>query len=104
MRQIAYQRTCCLTVQSGPHNQGGVAVVTDNPPLTAKQIQAQERAAAKLRALRHEGEALIRRRDDAITAARSTGMSRREIGSNLGMSGQGILNILNSRKVRKREL
>lgn len=62
--------------------------------LTPEKIKAQDEAASKLRALRQESESYFERRDAAIMAADATGMSLRAIGSEIGMSPQGVSNIL----------
>jgi hypothetical protein len=62
--------------------------------MTPDQIRAQTEAATALRKLRRESETYFERRDDAIEHADATGMSLRAIGSEIGMSPQGVSNIL----------
>lgn len=62
--------------------------------LTPAEIDAQEVAKAKLRALRRESETFFERRDAEILAADKTGLSLRDIGREIGMSPQGVSNVL----------
>ena len=66
--------------------------------MTPEQITAQDEARNRLRKLRRESETWFERRDAEIVAADKTGLSLRDIGREVGMSAQGVLNILNRMK------
>ena len=62
--------------------------------LTPEKISAQDEARKRLRKLRQENETFFDRRDEEIKAAKELGMSLRDIGSEIGMSPQGVSNVL----------
>lgn len=60
------------------------------PDLTPDQIKAQHNSLAELRRLAEEGTTFYERRDDAIARARMTGLSLRQIGRAVGLTGSSV--------------
>jgi DNA-binding NarL/FixJ family response regulator len=58
--------------------------------LTPEQLAAQHAAIRKLRVIREEGETFHFRRDEAIVDARKTGLSLRQIGNAVGLTGSSV--------------
>jgi hypothetical protein len=64
------------------------------PELTPEQLKAQDDAKRELLMLRREGETYIARRDKAVYNAHKLGLSLRQIGFEVGLSAQGVANVV----------
>lgn len=66
--------------------------------LTPKQLADQDKVLGELRSLRREGETFIDRRDSAVYRAYLLGLSLRQIGRQIGLSPQGVNNVIARQK------
>lgn len=64
------------------------------PELTPEQYEAQQHVLNELRSLRREGEEFIRRRDRTVYKAHKLALSLRQIGTEVGLSAQGVSNVI----------
>ncbi len=71
--------------------------------LTPEQVIAQDEALGSLKTIRREGESFFSRRNDAIIRADALGLSYREIAQAIGMSHQGVGNIIKQFRAAQRE-
>lgn len=64
------------------------------PELTPEMYKRQQDAIHHLEVIRSEGDTFFVRRDDAIRQARAANMSYRQIASYVGLSYQGVSDVL----------